>query len=134
MRQSMTEMNSTIYAPLASCMLDDDLEVASQAIRALSSPARLRILCLLFEGERSVVELTRLIHGHTQSSVSQHLGFLLKSGIVVNRKYKTRMLYRISDERTQALMQMVAEIFCNGTRHATKVESRDLLSVVASPA
>ncbi len=96
----------------SSCDEDRDLEITSRAIRALSSPARLRILCLLFEGERSVVDLTRLIDGHTQSSVSQHLGFLLKSGIVVNRKYKTRMLYRISDDRTQLLMQMVVEIFC----------------------
>ncbi len=107
----------------SSCKEDRDLEIASRAIRALSSPARLRILCLLFEGERSVVELTRLIDGHTQSSVSQHLGFLLKSGIVINRKYKTRMLYSISDDRTQMLMQMVVEIFCGGNRRSANTEA-----------
>ncbi len=115
-----------------SCNEDRDLEIASQAIRALSSPARLRILCLLFEGERSVVELTGLIDGHTQSSVSQHLGFLLKSGIVVNRKYKTRMLYRISDERTQMLMQMVVEIFCGSSRRNARQDAGALFGAATA--
>ena len=96
----------------SSCDEDRDLEIASQAIRALSSPARLRILCLLFEGERSVVELTRLIDHHTQSSISQHLSFLLKAGIVKNRKYKTQMLYRITDRRVFQLMVLTEELFC----------------------
>ncbi len=96
-----------------SCTSDQDLEIAGQAIRALSSPARLRILCQLFEGEKSVVELTRLVDGHTQSSISQHLGFLLKNNIVSNRKYKTRMLYRINDERMHLLLSMVVDVFCH---------------------
>jgi len=91
---------------------DDDIHTASQSIRALSSPARLRILCLLLEGERSVVELTRMIENHTQSSISQHLSFLLKSGIVSNRKYKTQMLYSINDERMGPLMALVEQVFC----------------------
>ncbi len=95
-----------------SCTSDHDLQVASHAIRALSSPARLRILCQLFESEKSVVELTRLIDGHTQSSISQHLGFLLRNGIVNNRKHKTCMLYRINDERMHLLLHMVVEVFC----------------------
>jgi DNA-binding transcriptional ArsR family regulator len=93
---------------------DSEMEVAGQAIRALSSPARLRILCLLFGHERSVAELTRLIKGHTQSSISQHLAFLLKSDIVTNRKHKTQMLYRINDQRVQPLMWLIADVFCGG--------------------
>jgi len=92
---------------------DEEIQTATQSIRALSSPARLRILCLLLEGERSVVELTRLISNHTQSSISQHLSFLLKSGIVSNRKYKTQMLYRINDQRMGRLMALVEEVFCH---------------------
>lgn len=91
---------------------DDEIQTASRSIRALSSPARLRILCLLLEGERSVVELTRLISNHTQSSISQHLSFLLKSGIVSNRKYKTQMLYRVNDKRMGRLMALVEQVFC----------------------
>ena len=91
---------------------DTEIQTAAQSIRALSSPARLRILCLLLEGERSVVELTRLVSNHTQSSISQHLSFLLKSGIVSNRKYKTQMLYRINDKRMGPLMAQVEQVFC----------------------
>jgi ArsR family transcriptional regulator len=93
---------------------DGEMEIAGQAIRALSSPARLRILCLLFGHERSVAELTRLIKGHTQSSISQHLAFLLKSDIVTNRKHKTQMLYRINDQRVQLVMRLIADVFCGG--------------------
>jgi DNA-binding transcriptional ArsR family regulator len=91
---------------------DAEIETASQSIRALASPARLRILCLLLEGERSVVEVTRLVRNHTQSSISQHLSFLLKSGIVSNRKYKTQMLYRVNDKRMGPLMELVEQVFC----------------------
>lgn len=96
---------------------DNEMEIAGQAIRALSSPARLRILCLLFGHERSVAELTRLINGHTQSSISQHLAFLLKSDIVTNRKYKTQMLYRVNDHRVHLLMRLIADLFCGGRTH-----------------
>jgi len=92
---------------------DEELEVTCRAVRALSSPARLRIMCLLLEGERSVAELTRRIDNHTQSSVSQHLGFLLKAGIVENRKHGTQMRYRIVDERVQELMVLIEQIFCS---------------------
>ena len=91
---------------------DAEIKTASQSIRALASPARLRILCLLLEGERSVVEVTRLVRNHTQSSISQHLSFLLKSGIVSNRKYKTQMLYRVNDKRMGPLMELVEQVFC----------------------
>ncbi len=107
-----------------SCASDQDLEVAGHAIRALSSPARLRILCQLFEGEKSVVELTRLVDGHTQSSISQHLGFLLKNGIVSNRKYKTRMLYRINDGRMHLLLSMVVDVFCHRPSQRTSGQTR----------
>ena len=91
---------------------DAEIGIASQSIRALASPARLRILCLLLDGEHSVVKLTRLVSNHTQSSISQHLSFLLKSGIVSNRKYKTQMLYRINDKRMGGLMELVEQVFC----------------------
>jgi len=97
---------------------DEEIHTASQSIRALSSPARLRILCLLLDGERSVVELTRLIANHTQSSVSQHLSSRLKSGIVSNRKYKTQMLYRINDQRIGPLMELVEEVFCGNVKRS----------------
>ena len=99
-------------SPALLLISDEEIHTASQSIRALSSPARLRILCLLLEGEKSVVELTRLISNHTQSSVSHHLRFLLKSGIVSDRKYKTQMLYRINDQRMGPLMALVEEVFC----------------------
>jgi DNA-binding transcriptional ArsR family regulator len=108
---------------------DEELEITGKAIRALSSPARLRILCLLFEGEKSVVELTRLIDGHTQSSISQHLGFLLKSDIVSNRKYKTQMRYRINDRRVLGLMRLIGDIFCtrNGPVHSIANQHEPIL-------
>ncbi len=101
------------------CTSDNDLEIAGQAIRALSSPARLMILCQLFDGEKSVVELTGLVQGHTQSSISQHLGFLLKSGIVSNRKHKTKMFYRINDDRMHSLLYMIVDVFCHGPQGAS---------------
>lgn len=89
-----------------------EIDITSRAMKALSHPVRLQIVKYLALGELSVTELTDRITTHSQSSISQHLGFLFKNGIVSNRREGTLHFYKINDWRTGLLIRMIMETFC----------------------
>ena len=60
-------------------------EVKADMFRALAHPARVRVLEVLVDGERSVGELQPLV-GIELSHLSQQLGVLRRAGLVTARK------------------------------------------------
>ena len=96
----------------ASLPVGKEIDITSRAMKALSHTVRLQILRHLVMGEMSVTEITARVTTHSQSSISQHLGYLLKNGIVTNRQVGTQRLYQISDWRTGLLVHMIMETFC----------------------
>src|SRR6476646_9286192 len=65
-----------------------------QALRALSDPARLRIVALLEKDELSVNELQEITR-MGQSRISTHLGLLQDSGLVQSRRDGKRTFYKL---------------------------------------
>jgi len=59
----------------------DTLEEILSGLRAAAEPTRLRILCLLAEGELTVTELTQIL-GQSQPRVSRHLKLLVEAGLL----------------------------------------------------
>ncbi|MDW7774431.1 MAG: metalloregulator ArsR/SmtB family transcription factor [Desulfobulbaceae bacterium] len=66
-----------------------------QLCKALTQPARLRILVLLSEGERCVCDLVEVL-GMPQSTVSRHLAVLRNAGWVTERRQGVWMYYRLT--------------------------------------
>jgi ArsR family transcriptional regulator len=64
--------------------------------KALSDETRLRILCLLLEGELCVCDLMEVLQ-LPQSTVSRHLAYLKNSGWVDDRRCGVWMYYSIAD-------------------------------------
>lgn len=64
--------------------------------KALASPARLELLDLLAQGERSVEELAREV-GLTLANTSAHLQVLARAQLVSPRKAGLRVHYRLAD-------------------------------------
>ncbi len=64
--------------------------------KALSSPARLELLDLLAQGERSMEELAREA-GLSAANASAHLQALARAQLVTSRKAGLRVFYRIAD-------------------------------------
>lgn len=81
-----------------------DTAVASERLRTLCNPARLRIVFHLLEGERSVGEIAAAL-GLQQPSLSQHLGELRDAGFVVARREAKAVFYRLADEEQRRLVQ-----------------------------
>jgi ArsR family transcriptional regulator len=93
----------------------EHIEQAARAMKAMSHPLRLKILCVLGSDEASVQDIVEAV-GTSQSNVSQHLGILRDKGVLNARKDANRVFYRVSDERTLALIAMMREVFCGEPR------------------
>jgi len=93
---------------------DEDIERASRSLKAMSHPLRLKILCTLGDQEVSVQGIVERV-GTSQSNISQHLGILRDKGILASRKDANRVYYRVGDERTLRLIDMMHQVFCTRT-------------------
>jgi DNA-binding transcriptional ArsR family regulator len=94
------------------------LELVAERFRALSEPARLRILSVLMEGERTVSELvdeTEL----NQANVSKHLALLRSLGFVERRKEGLYAYYRLADPSVGVL----CEIMCGRLEEQAEEQS-----------
>ncbi len=70
--------------------------------KALAAPARLELLDLLTQGERSVDALAREA-GLSVANASQHLQVLSAARLVESRRNAQRVLYRVADDSVVAL-------------------------------
>ncbi len=102
----VTEVKDTIIAH------DQDIERAAFALKAMSHPLRLKILCAVGESELSVQSIVDCV-GTTQSNVSQHLARLRDKEILASRRDANRIYYRVKDERTLRLVEMMRDVFCS---------------------
>jgi len=93
---------------------DKDIERAAYALKAMSHPLRLKILCAVGEREMAVQDIVDNV-GTTQSNVSQHLAKLRDKEILDSRREANRIFYRVKDERTLRLIEMMRDVFCSQT-------------------
>jgi ArsR family transcriptional regulator len=82
------------------------LEEYALVARALSAPARLVILEQLAQSERAV-EGVAAKTGLTVANSSQHLQQLRRAGLVTSRRDGKAVIYRLTDPRTLALMDLL---------------------------
>jgi len=99
--------------PIDSEKLTQNCEVVADVLKALSNPDRLKLMCALWDGEKTVSELEAYA-GVSQSMMSQFLNRLRLEGIVASRKEGVFVYYHISDERVRQLVQSLYTIFCEG--------------------
>lgn len=86
-------------------------QAATDFLKALAHEGRLMILCHLVEHERSVAELEHLL-GARQATVSQMLARLRQEGLVEARRDGKTIYYRLTDERTRPLLELIHDMFC----------------------
>ena len=92
-------------------MLEEKVGAVSELLKSISHPLRLKILCLLQDGELSVGELQFELKT-TTANISQHLNLLRHQGIVASRKDANFIYNRISDQRVIQLIDTLQELFC----------------------
>lgn len=89
----------------------EHIEIAARALKAISHPLRLKILCVVGDQEVCVQDIVDAV-GTSQSNISQHLAILRDKGVLATRKDANRVFYRVADQRTLQLIVMMREVFC----------------------
>jgi ArsR family transcriptional regulator len=89
----------------------EHIETAARALKAISHPLRLKILCVVGDQEVCVQDIVDAV-GTSQSNISQHLGILRDKGVLQTRKDANRVYYRVADQRTLQLIVLMREVFC----------------------
>jgi ArsR family transcriptional regulator len=88
------------------CTTDPRIIELAEALKVLSDPNRLRIMCLLSKGEQCVCEVEQKLSMSQQLS-SHHLNVLKEAGLLEVRKVGTWSHYSIDKER----LKEVDEVF-----------------------
>jgi len=91
---------------------ESDITQAAEAMKAIAHPLRLKILCVLADGELSVHDIVEQV-GTSQSNISQHLSILRDKQVLNTRKDANRVYYRINDVRIIKLVGMTRDVFCS---------------------
>ncbi len=113
-----TKIDAMNLDPAILITRDEDIDRASRSLKAMSHPLRLKILCTLGDREISVQEIVESV-GTSQSNISQHLAILRDKGILDSRKDANRVYYRVGDERTLRLIDMMRQVFCTSPTDTT---------------
>ena len=87
-------------------MSEGALALIARRFAVLAEPTRLRLLHLLFDGEKNVNALVEL-SGGTQANVSRHLQTLTHAHILERRKEGLQVFYSIADPSIFQLCELV---------------------------
>lgn len=78
-------------------------------LKVVSNTTRLKILCILNEGERRVGEIQQFL-GAKQSYVSQQLKYLKNFGYLSSRREGTQIYYRLVDPKFSKILKSLKDI------------------------
>ncbi len=88
---------------------------ASEFLKALSHEARLVILCLLVEGEKSVAEIEEML-SLRQPAVSQQLARLRADDLVQTRRDGKNIYYSLARPEVRDIIAALHAAFCRARR------------------
>lgn len=93
---------------LPKCLKDQRIEKLADAMKALSDPTRIRILCFLKDGEACVCDVEEHLE-ISQQLTSHHLNVMREAGLLHMRKDGTRSLYSIDVESLKTVDETFEE-------------------------
>src|SRR5665213_3033245 len=109
-------------------------QVKADFFKTLAHPARIRVLELLRDGERSVGALIPEV-GLESSHLSQQLAVLRRANVVQARKDGTTVRYSVTDERMFELLEVAKAIITSTLAESTELiaQLNDLEFVERAP-
>ncbi len=91
--------------------LEPKISEAAQLMEMLSQPVRLKILCILLEGEQSVLKLAE-IAGLSQPAMSHHLKKLRDAGLVSTQREAQMIFYSVQGAEVSAILEVLHRLYC----------------------
>ena len=114
--RSMNSQAAVLRRPKKAAVNDIDqllanARQASEFLKALSHEARLVILCLLAEGEKSVTEIEEILDLR-QPAVSQQLARLRADNLVETRRDGKNIYYSLARKEVREIIEALHRTFC----------------------
>lgn len=81
-------------------------EKVSETLKALSHPARFKMVVGLLKDECNVAQIQKVL-GLPQSTISQHLRILKNADIIKGRREGTKTCYRVIDARVRKIVEII---------------------------
>jgi ArsR family transcriptional regulator len=102
-------MDEELYLDQEDFFLDEDelIEMA-ELFKMFGDSTRIKILSLLFEGEKCVQEITDA-SGSSQSAVSHQLRLLKQARLVRSRRSGKQIFYTLADDHVKTILGMAKE-------------------------
>lgn len=102
-------------------------QVKAEFFKTLGHPARIRVLEVLREGERTVGQLVPEV-GIEASHLSQQLAVLRRAGLVQNRKEGATVVYSVADPAIFELLEVAKRILTSSLLHSREAILAELQS------
>ena len=102
-------MDEELYLDPEDFFLDEDelIEMA-ELFKMFGDSTRIKIHCVLFEGEKCVQEITEA-SGSSQSAVSHQLRLLKQARLVRSRRSGKQIFYTLADDHVKTILGMAKE-------------------------
>lgn len=84
---------------------------AARLMEMLSQPVRLKILCILLDGEQSVLKLADQA-GLSQPAMSHHLRKLREAGLVGTRRDAQTIYYSLKGDEVRSVLEVLHGLYC----------------------
>lgn len=91
---------------------EEQINSTSEILKSMAHPIRLKILCFLTDGEKTVGEIEKQF-GSSISNISQHLTVLRKLDIIKRRKEANFMYYSVKEQKVVLLLDTLKRLFCS---------------------
>ena len=104
----MAEEGQTI---VRAAEMERGVSAATALLKALANPQRLRILCQLIDGEKTVSQLMENVQMR-QAAVSQQLQRLRAENLVTARREGRHVYYRLSDPAALEVIRTLHRLYC----------------------
>lgn len=113
-------------------MKDTAMEMTTELFKALAHDTRLRILCLLLEGEVCVCQIMAILQ-LPQSTASRHLAVLKNAGLVEDRRDGVWIYYSLAGHTQPLVEQVLGALRSYLPTLGTCLEDRQRLTSRCSP-
>lgn len=91
--------------------LEPQIAEAASLMLMLSNPVRLQILCILLEGEQSVLKLADAA-GLSQPAMSHHLRKLREADLLQTRREAQTIYYSLRGKEVSAVLEVLHDLYC----------------------
>ena len=100
--------------------MPDLYQLHADICKTLASPARLRIIDALRQGELSVGEICSVVRAR-KANVSQHLAVMRQRGIIEGRRSGTIVYYRLANRKVVQACQLMREVLVERMATTTRL-------------